>query len=301
MKTKIQIATPSSQFQPYIVFYKYFESELTRVYKIIPNSYVELYFNFTPIQIFSKSYYNLDNPKIHLVSLTQPDQNVYTDNFGTARNRGFIIVFKPLGFCHLFNIKQTEFYKYTISREFVFTRDIYYLWEQLQEFNEIEDIKQLVECYLLIYAVQASCASSLMNNIVSYMDKSHGLNKVKQICNLFNITPRTLERRFKNEIGMSPNKLRLSFRINHAIHRINEQPICSLTEISYSSGYYDQSHFIKDVRKIAGMSPKHLRRREVIKSASRHFNIYKKRLKYPSYSESSNNVAFLQLFAQGIA
>jgi AraC-like DNA-binding protein len=82
---------------------------------------------------------------------------------------------------------------------------------------------------------------------------------------MYNITQRSLERHFINDLGMSPKELLQIFRLNKAMRMINEKPDCDLTEISYLSGYYDQSHFIKDIKKITGISPGQLQGRESTK------------------------------------
>jgi transcriptional regulator GlxA family with amidase domain len=188
--------------------------------------------------------------------------------YGTDRNGGFAIVFQPQGFYHLFNIKSSNFYKYAINGELILKKDIYNLWEQLQAFYNINDMKKLVESYFSNYAKQAICKSDLINNIISYMDKSNGMIRVSQICDIYSITQRSLERHFLDDIGMSPKELLHIFRINKAIRLINDKPNCDLTGISYLSGYYDQSHFIKDIKKILGISPGQLQGTKTIKDST---------------------------------
>ena len=76
--------------------------------------------------------------------------------YGTDRNGGFAVVFQPQGFYHLFKLKSSDFYRYIVSGESIFKKDIYHLWEQLQTFYNVIDIKELVESYLSNYAKQSS-------------------------------------------------------------------------------------------------------------------------------------------------
>jgi AraC-like DNA-binding protein len=85
---------------------------------------------------------------------------------------------------------------------------------------------------------------------------------------LYNVTPRSLDRHFRDEIGISPKELLNIFRINKAIRLIFDNPDCDLTGISYLSGYYDQSHFIKDIKKILGISPGQLQGTKTIKDST---------------------------------
>ncbi len=259
MGTKIQIAEPSEIFKPFIRYYKYLEADIAGVLKVVPNTFVELYFNFTHINLFSPGNYDLDNPKIHLTGLHQYEQNIFTHMYGTGRNGGLAIVFQPHGFYDLFNVKSSDFCNYAINGDLVFKMDIYDLWEELQPLHNVENMKRLVENYFYDYAETASHKSAITNDIVNFMDHSKGMIRVSQICDKFNVTPRSLHRHFREEIGITPKEMLNIFRINNAIKLITDNPQSDLTGISYLSGYYDQSHFIKEIRKITGISPGHIR------------------------------------------
>ena len=109
------------------------------------------------------------------------------------------------------------------------------------------------------------------------MDKSTGMIRVSQICNLFNIGPRSLQRQFKDEIGTSPMELLQIIRINKAISLINGKKDFDLTGISYLCGYYDQSHFIKDIKKILGNTPGKIQGTESINELTHHNRLFIKK------------------------
>lgn len=270
MEDKIQVGEPSAPFRSFIKYYKYIESGLTGTLKVIPNTYVELYFNFTHLDIYSPEIYSLGNPMVHVSGLHQYGQAIYSHMHGTERNGGFAIVFQPQGFFNLFNIKSSDLYKYIIGGNLVFGREIYFLWEELQAFNDIKDMIQLAETYLLAYAKKASSRLDCINSIVSYMDSSHGFKRVSQICKSFNITQRSLNRYFIDELGISPKELLNIIRINYAIKLISEKPDIDLTRISYLSGFYDQSHFIKEIRKVSGLTPADLKKGRSGEASSQH-------------------------------
>jgi len=267
MGQKIEIVEPSELFKPFIQYYKYIETDLTGTYKIVPITYVELYFNFTQLNLFSPEYYDLGFPRIHLAGLHLYDQSAYSYMFGTERRGGFCAVFLPRGFYNLFRIKSSECSKYCVMGDSVFKKDVYYLWEQLNSCDDINSMKELFEKYFSNSAKEHSIRTDLLDHIVSSMDKTDGMIRVSQLCNIYNITPRSLERHFMEEIGMPAKELLQIFRINKAIRMLAEEPNANLAGISYLSGYFDQSHFIKDIRKITGISPGHLQGIETSKEA----------------------------------
>ena len=255
MRQKIEIIEPSELFKPFIQYYKYIETDMTGTFKIVPIPFVELYFNFTRVKLFSPHYYDLVFPRIHLVGVHLYDQSTYSDMFGTERKGGFCIVFRPRGFYSLFGIKSSDFSKYSIMGDSVFKKDVECLWEQLNSCVDINSMKKLFENYFSGFAREYSTGANLFDHIICTMDKTNGMVRVSQLCNIFNITPRSLERLFKDEIGIPAKELLQIFRINRAIRMLAEEPNANLAGLSYLSGYFDQSHFIKDIKRITGISP----------------------------------------------
>jgi len=267
MGQKIEIVEPSELFRPFIHYYKYIETDLKGIFKIVPITFVELYFNFTKVNLYSPEYYNLDVPKIHLAGLHLYDQTAYSNMLGTERKGGFCVLFRPHGFYNLFRIKSSDCSKYCVTGDSVFKKDVNYLWEQLYTCGDINSMKEIFENFFSGFAKEHSIRTDSLDHIVSRMDKTNGMIRVSQICNIYNITPRSLERHFMEEIGVPAKELLQIFRINKAIRMLAEEPYANLSGISYLSGYFDQSHFIKDIRKITGISPGQLQGTEASKRA----------------------------------
>ena len=67
---------------------------------------------------------------------------------------------------------------------------------------------------------------------------------------------RQLERKFLEQIGISPKQLGKVIRLQSALKILLNEESENLTNIAYKSEYYDQSHFIKDFKEFTGISPK---------------------------------------------
>jgi AraC-like DNA-binding protein len=68
-----------------------------------------------------------------------------------------------------------------------------------------------------------------------------------------NISSRELERRFKKNIGLSPKQIARIYHFQSVLQLKNKSG--SSTELAHAAGYYDQSHFIREFRDIAGINP----------------------------------------------
>jgi AraC-like DNA-binding protein len=69
------------------------------------------------------------------------------------------------------------------------------------------------------------------------------------------LSQRQLLRSFQERIGLSPKEYLRVSRFTHSLQYLKRYPHISLTEVACQSGYYDQSHFIRDYKEYTGYSP----------------------------------------------
>jgi AraC-like DNA-binding protein len=69
-----------------------------------------------------------------------------------------------------------------------------------------------------------------------------------------NLHKSTLQKNFKQITGYTPKEYTGIIRFNFLLNRMLFSSK-SLTETSYELGYFDQSHMIRDFRKVTGTSP----------------------------------------------
>jgi AraC-like DNA-binding protein len=102
--------------------------------------------------------------------------------------------------------------------------------------NQIEN-KEITE---LIYLIEADLSDEF---------------KVTELANKICISPKTLERRTRKYFNLSPKDLWKVIRFGHVTAHIKNSDKQRLVD-ALSFGYYDQSHFTKECKKITGYSPK---------------------------------------------
>jgi transcriptional regulator GlxA family with amidase domain len=66
---------------------------------------------------------------------------------------------------------------------------------------------------------------------------------------------RTLQRRFRSEIGISPRMLQRLVRFRRAFRMLSGPRPMSLARAAVLAGYFDQSHMTRDFRRFAGSAP----------------------------------------------
>ena len=246
--------SPSPIFWPYIEYYKNVVTDADGTFKCIPNTNEELYFNFNKMHLQSGSRYDLENPGVYFGGLHGYEQNVFS-TLGTGISEGFVIVFKPNGIQNLFRLSNNEIFGYAIEGENIFRNMSEKIWHELKEVSDIEGKKAKVESFLHCFVNPDFYPPNFVNQILQLIKKERGLLSSGEISKRFKISLRTLERKFIDSIGMSPKEYLQITRLNHALNLIQGNNGYSLTQVSYLSGYYDQSHFIGDIKKICGFPP----------------------------------------------
>jgi len=76
---------------------------------------------------------------------------------------------------------------------------------------------------------------------------------VKQLADKFNLSLRQFDRKFKEYAGFSPKTYLRLVRLHNATQQYGTNK--PLTQIALECGYYDQSHFIHDVKTFTGYHP----------------------------------------------
>lgn len=92
---------------------------------------------------------------------------------------------------------------------------------------------------------------------------SAGWIKLPDLQKRLHITERSLERRFRDHVGLSPNMFARICRFQDTMRLLHNTEYTKLSDIAYDSGYADQSHFIRTFRAFAGCSPNQYLNRSV--------------------------------------
>jgi AraC-like DNA-binding protein len=91
---------------------------------------------------------------------------------------------------------------------------------------------------------------------VAAIERTQGRLSIDALARAANITRRHLERRFLEAVGATPKRLARITRFQHALRMLEQFDAASPgAETAAACGYADQSHFIRDFRRLAGCSP----------------------------------------------
>lgn len=116
---------------------------------------------------------------------------------------------------------------------------------------------ELVELFLLKRLTDNQKRSFKVDkvaHILTSIKKNPAENNLGNIATKHGITSRYLHKLIYQHTGLSPTSFNKINRFQFSLKLIakNEMP---LTSVAYSSGYFDQSHFIRDFKSFTGVTP----------------------------------------------
>lgn len=167
---------------------------------------------------------------------------------------GICIIFKMSAIRELSLIPFIELINQKQVFERLFGKDSLFILEQV--FEQKEDIKRclILEKFLLC-KLKNSYRNSYINKALDLIYQNSEI-RVEDLAKYFKVSRTKIFRDFKKYIGQSPKNFIETVRFRKAIEILKSPTnVNSLTELSYTLGYADQSHFIKDFSKMSGTSP----------------------------------------------
>lgn len=158
------------------------------------------------------------------------------------------------GLYRLLHLPLHEIVDFTCNSEDFFGRDIRCVTEQLRNTDDLAAMKDIVEDFLLqrlsrlkpVDRLDLTLAALSRGGIISSVDALS-----RDAC----FSPRQLERKCKERIGLSPKLFARIVRFSRAYRMREAQPSASWTSIAHAAGYYDQMHLIRDFKVFAGVTP----------------------------------------------
>ncbi len=127
----------------------------------------------------------------------------------------------------------------------------------LEAKNEQERLTLLIN-FLVARFKQAKTRDTLVEESLRFIHTNIGSIHVKDLLDYLHLSERQFERRFAQTVGLSPHLYIRVKRFNEAIRLIKTRQFERLTDIAYALNFYDQSHFIRDIKAFSGMTPKSL-------------------------------------------
>jgi AraC-like DNA-binding protein len=114
-----------------------------------------------------------------------------------------------------------------------------------------EKIRLAENC--LASLLPAAEPDKLIETAVAEIRDGKGMIRIDQLARAFDLSESAFTRRFKSAVGAPPKRYASIVRFRHVLQLARSGG--NLTQIAMEAGYFDQAHFIRDFRAIAGSAP----------------------------------------------
>ncbi len=191
------------------------------------------------------------NNHIALFGQSVPNEEWITENTETT----IAIFFKPFALGTIFNLsaqdlkdKPVEINLWNAQKSMALKVQLYHSKSTKEKieilthfiFTQIQSNRR--DCEIIRKATD-----TLLQNSNAYI-----LSKLLQELNL---TERTFQRIFKKYVGVAANEYRRICQHYFAFSQLKEGHFEKLTDVAYSNGYFDQSHFIRSFKEFTNTTP----------------------------------------------
>lgn len=171
---------------------------------------------------------------------------------GVFRSCG--VMFHPHGLKSVFGVNAAELTDSCMDPDVVSVRKEYRLAERLSDARSVTAQVKILESYLYTQ-INNKDIPGIVEYAVSQIVRSNGNISMRDLQEELQITEKSLERKFKDHVGIPPKLFSGICRYQASLHQLKNNQYDKLSDIAYENDYADQSHFIRSFKKYTGCSP----------------------------------------------
>lgn len=162
------------------------------------------------------------------------------------------VAFKPYALYSVFGIDSSTLHGgFWLPQEFGGDR----LMNQLILARSAGERISLLSEFLIARLAQGTRRDELVEASLTYIREHIASITVGELAESLNISQRQFEKRFSRVVGMPPKLFIRIKRVNEALHLINAGRYERLSDIAYALNFYDQSHFIREIKTFSWVMP----------------------------------------------
>ncbi len=245
---------PPIHLKPYVRCFWVFEhdfgaNEDSYIYRSIADGCVELVFHYraTFDEIITQGTAHNWQSGIHF-------QSEHYRRFETKQSFGiFGAYIYPFAVPYFFKVPSDETTNEMLDLEIFLGREGKELEEKIMTAADNRKRAEILTGFLEKRLLNVKLKDETIATAIRHIIHSGEINTVGQLANRFNMSIRQFDRKFKAYAGFNPKTYLRLVRLQNATKQYGANK--SLTQIALECGYYDQSHFIHDVKAFTGYHP----------------------------------------------
>jgi len=203
----------------------------------------------------------LPHSVVHLVAehdeatIGGPATRRWTRRFAPGRGRVFAIKFRVGGFRPLVDGPVGVYADRVLSVCDVFGERARHLGRDVLAAEDHHLAVAVYESFLRGLGPRNDPMVDLVATIAKRIADDRTITRIEQVAREFDIGLRTLQRQFRDYVGVPPKWVIQRYRLHEALARIDAGLACDWAALAFDLGYADQAHLIRDFKKIVGCTP----------------------------------------------
>lgn len=174
------------------------------------------------------------------------------ENRGIYRIMG--VIFTPTGLFHFIRIPLSNFNDQFFAVNQIEESVDKQLFEQFEQVNSHAARIKIVEQLLIRRIFRNSYKWDFTEHAISLILQYHGNITIQELANALRVSTRHLHRVFEEKVGLSPKMYARVVRFNYAIKLFKHRPNLNIQDLIFECGFFDQAHFIKNMKEFANQN-----------------------------------------------
>ncbi|AXY77212.1 AraC family transcriptional regulator [Paraflavitalea soli] len=218
--------------------------------KIIPDGFPEIIFHYkAPYRICLTNTW--EQQSMQLLA-GQISGHFFLENTGAAGIVGIKV--KPTALTHLFDLDMHSLTDKVVDLAAALSTQFQHLQLGLRNTPDHDQMIILLNEHFRNLLAGAHYQSSPVDQAIDLIFRHKGMVAVADMAQGIGLSERQLERLFKRYIGLSPKFYTRIIRFS-TIFELIQQEDPGWAGLAYESGFYDQSHFIRNFKAFTGEDP----------------------------------------------
>jgi AraC-like DNA-binding protein len=172
-----------------------------------------------------------------------------------------MVGFKPWGLSSFFDFNLSELIDDNLNLHDICPIEMRRIEDQIRTKTTDEARIEVIENFLLSL-LKPDARDPLIEHAVHEILAQKGMVSVSEMAKAFHLSQKQFTRRFVRTVGAPPKLYAKLARFQHVLTMINDRK-AKLTELAYQAGYFDQSHFIKEIRDFTTETPTSLKHKSL--------------------------------------
>ena len=243
----------------YIIYINVCQNIINIPFRALPNGMVEMFLHLKGSKVHVINKYSRSSYSCFLAGIFALDYPVKFQ-ISTTENcfKGVSITFTSRGVNKLLGVHLNELTNCIIDLKSFWKEQSDPLMHQIiHSTNDQEIIRILNNFFLSKLNENNRVDQKEIHWILRILEGKPGKATVEDMASYFDLSYKSLYRKFHAHLGLCPKTYMKILRFNRACRMLNNDPEVNWSELVYRCGYYDQAHFINEFKTLMKESPYH--------------------------------------------